>query len=130
MQVKDVLDCKSEPITIHANQEMPDAMRLMIDNKIGSLVVVDDKKNPVGIITEHDIFMLAYRYRGDMMDMKVGDNMTTRLIMGRADDEIEKIGNTMIEKKIRHIPIVDESNQLCGIISIGDVLKTRLAQPA
>lgn len=130
MLVKDVLDCKSEPVTIHANQEMPNAMRLMIDNKIGSLVIVDDDNNPTGIITEHDIFMLAYRYRGDMMDMKVGDNMSTRLILGRAEDDVEKLGNIMIEERIRHIPILDETDHLCGIISIGDVLKTRLTQPA
>ena len=130
MMVRDILESKPPPVTVNANQYMPDAMRLMIDDHIGSLVVVDDDDNPVGIITERDIFHLAFRYRGDMMDMKVGDNMSSRLILGSPDDDVDNIARMMTEKHIRHIPIVEENDRLCGIVSIGDIVKARLTEPA
>ncbi len=129
MQVKDMLESKPPPITIRAEQDMEIAMRSLIDNKIGSLIVVDESENPVGIITEHDIFHLAFRYRGDMMDMKVGDQMTTRLVLGNSEDGIEQIAQVMIDQRIRHIPIMDQDNHLCGIVSMGDIVKARLTQP-
>jgi CBS domain-containing protein len=103
-------------------------MRLLIDNHIGSLVVVDESENPVGIITERDIFHLAFRYRGDMMDMKVGDTMTSRLVLGAPEDDIEKAAKVMTDEHIRHLPILDEQEQLCGIVSIGDIVKARLGE--
>lgn len=129
MQVKDILETKPPPVTISAGKDMPDAMRLLIDNHIGSLVVVDDDDNPIGIITERDIFHLAFRYRGDMMDMKIGENMSTKLVVGSPDDDIEDLARIMTEKHIRHIPIVDDSDQLCGIVSIGDIVKAGLHEP-
>jgi CBS domain-containing protein len=128
MQTKDILESKPPPVTIHIDQDMPNAMRLLIENKIGSLVVVNDDDSPVGIITEHDIFHLAFRFRGDMMDMKVGDNMTSRLILGAPEDDIEHLARLMIDNHIRHIPIMDEDNRLGGIVSIGDIVKARLSE--
>lgn len=128
MQIKDLLETKPPPITIRAEQDVPDAMRLLIDNHIGSLVVVDENENPVGIITERDIFHLAFRYRGDMMDMKVGDSMTSRLVLATPDDDIEKAARVMTDEHIRHLPIMDEQQQLCGIVSIGDIVKARLGE--
>ena len=130
MKVKDILESKPPPVTIRAEQDMSVAMRSLIDNGIGSLVVVDESEQPVGIITEHDIFHLASRYQGDMMDMKVGENMTSRLVLGAPEDAIEKIAQTMLDKKIRHIPIMDHNDNLCGIVSIGDIVRANLTQPA
>ncbi len=121
MKVKDVLKTKTAPVTIKIDKHLQDAMRLLIDNKIGSLVVVDHDDSPAGIITEHDIFNLAYRFRGDMMDMPVGDNMSKELILGSPDDDIQKIADMMLDKHIRHIPITNDK-KLVGIISIRDLV--------
>ena len=130
MLIKDLLQAKPPPVTVRANREMTDAMRLLIDNNIGSLIVTDDQDHPIGIITERDIFHLAFRYRGDMMDMKVGENMTDNLTTGKPEDDLEHIARLMTERHIRHVPIMDQSKQLCGIVSIGDVVKARLSEPA
>jgi len=130
MQIKDLLDSKPPTITVNTDRDVPDAMRLMIDNKISSLVVIDDDENPTGIITERDIFHLAHRYRGDMMDMKVGDCMSSRLITASPEDTLDKAAQLMTENHFRHLPIMDENQHLCGILSIGDILKAKLAQPA
>jgi CBS domain-containing protein len=130
MLIKDLLQSKPPPVTVRANREMTDAMRLLIDNNIGSLVVTNEDDHPVGIITERDIFHLAFRYRGDMMDMRVGENMTDNLTVGSPEDDLEHIARLMTERHIRHVPIVDQNEQLCGIVSIGDVVKARLNEPA
>ena len=104
MLIKDLLQAKPPPVTVRANREMTDAMRLLIDNNIGSLIVTDDQDHPIGIITERDIFHLAFRYRGDMMDMKVGENMTDNLTTGKPEDDLEHIARLMTERHIRHLP--------------------------
>lgn len=124
MQVKDLLQKKKPPVTVKRRDTIELAMRLLIDNKIGSLIVVGKDKKPVGIITERDIFHLAFRYRGDMMDMHIGDNMSGNLVMGSPEDDIDKIAELISVNKIRHIPIM-ENDMLTGIISIRDIVQAR-----
>ncbi|MCK5125855.1 MAG: CBS domain-containing protein [candidate division Zixibacteria bacterium] len=127
MRVKDLLESKKPPVTIKYTKTIQDCMRLLIDNKIGSVIIVDDEKRPIGIITERDIFHLAFRYRGDMMDMIVKDNMTSKLIIGHPDDKIDDIADLITVNKIRHVPIM-EDQKLVGIVSIRDVVKARAEQ--
>ncbi|MCP4570521.1 MAG: CBS domain-containing protein [FCB group bacterium] len=126
MLVKELLQAKPSPVTISADRTLQEAMRLLIEHKIGSLVIVNIEDNPVGIITERDIFHLALRYQGDMMDMRVGDNMTTRMMSGIPEDDINQIARVMIEKGIRHIPIIDSNRKLCGILSMRDIVKAKM----
>ena len=121
MKVKELLKLKPEAFTIHAGKSMADAMRLMIDKNISSLVIVDDDHKPVSIITERDIFHLAYRFRGDMMDIKVDGAGATKLHVGSVDDEIKDIARIMIDNKVRHLPIMDNGNNLFGIVTIRDI---------
>ncbi|MEE9443264.1 MAG: CBS domain-containing protein [candidate division Zixibacteria bacterium] len=124
MQIKELLKNKKPPVTIKHRDTIESAMRILIDNKIGSLIVVDADKKPIGIITERDIFHLAFRYRGDMMDMRIGDHMSGNLVMGSPDDDIDKIADLISANKIRHIPIMD-NDELTGIISIRDIVQAR-----
>ncbi len=126
MKVKDLMMRKSPPVTIHSGQSIADAMRLMLDNQISSLVIIDDDDNHVSIITERDIFHLAYRYRGDMMDIKVDGAREESLLVGRLDDEVDTIARTMLENHIRHIPIVDNDETLKGVISIRDIVQAKV----
>jgi CBS domain-containing protein len=127
MRVRDILNSKPPPVTIRANNDMAVAMRLLIDNNIGSLIVIDDDDQPIGIVTERDIFHLAFRYRGDMMDMKVGENMSSDLTVGSPEDGLDHVARIMTEQHIRHIPIIDDAERLCGIVSIGDIVKAGLS---
>ena len=126
MQVKDLIKLKTSPITVQPGQTIQEAMKLLIDNKIGSLVVVEDSGNPIGIITERDIFNLAYSKSTDLMQLKVNDYMTSDLVIGVPDDDLGYIAQIITQNRIRHIPIIDNEKKLCGIISIGDIVKARL----
>ncbi len=129
MKIKDLLGAKPVPITIHADQTMENAMKLLIDNKIGALIMVDDDDNPIGIITERDIFHLAFRFRGDMMDIMVKDHMISNLVVSTPEDDIEHVAEVMIKKRIRHVPVVNASKKLCGIVSIRDIVEAKLVHP-
>jgi len=127
MKVKDLLgQAARTPVTVIGDASIREAMKLLVDNNIGSLIVVDEDGAPVGIITERDIFHLTYQHHGQIMDLKVADHMTTKMLIGLPADEIEYIAQVITQNRVRHIPIIDENKKLSGIVSIGDVVKARL----
>ena len=96
---------------------------------IGSLLVVNDDENLVGIITERDILYKCYQSSEAMTksNVKVKERMTSseNLFVGQIDDTATTIMNLMVSKNIRHIPILD-GETIVGIISVGDALKGAL----
>jgi CBS domain-containing protein len=127
MLVRDLLEAKREPVTIEGDQSVFETMQSMVENEIGSLIVVNQDDTPIGIITESDIFMLIYQRRGDMPDLPVRENMSTDLILGVLDDDLGFIAEVMIGNNIQHIPIMDETEKLCGIVSMRDLVRSRQA---
>lgn len=125
MYVKDIIDTSKPPITIHATGTIEQAMRLMIENKVGSVIAFDIDNEPIGILTERDIFRLTFRYRGDTMDMVVADHLPDNIILGSLDDDLGDIARVMTTQRIRYIPIIDKHHSLCGIISKGDLIRAR-----
>ena len=129
MKVKDVLfKFKRPTVTITGDKTIQEAMKLMVDYKIGSVVVVETGNYPVGIVTERDIFRLCHQCQGAMMTMKVADHMTTDLAVGLPDDDLDYIAGVITHKRVRHIPIIDAAGKLCGLISIGDIVKAKLTE--
>jgi CBS domain-containing protein len=129
VKVKDLLAKSARPpVTISADNSIYEAMQSLVDQQIGSLIVIDDNGALVGIITERDIFRLSYRSDDDIKKKKVADHMSRDLVIGLPDDEIDYIARVITQNRIRHIPIIDENNQLVGIVSIGDIVKAKLDQ--
>ena len=127
MRVRDLLTQRQRPVvTITGEKSILDAMKLLTDQKIGALIVVDDSGDTIGILTERDIFRLAYKHKGQFMDMKVRDQMTRELIIGLPDDDVDYIAEVITQRRVRHIPIMDRDKKLCGIVSIGDIVKAQL----
>ena len=119
---------KMDPVTISGDKTIYEAMQSLVDHRIGSLIVVDSGDAPIGIITERDIFRLAYKTKGNMTSARVKEHMTTDLIIGVPDDDIDYIAQVITQNRIRHIPVVDKSGRLCGIVSIGDIVNAKLSQ--
>ena len=129
MKVKDILDNLKRPtITIAGDKTIQDAMKLMVDHKIGSVVVVNAGGDPAGILTERDIFRLCHHCKAAMMTMKIADHMTTDLAVGLPEDDLNYIAQVITQKRVRHIPIIDAAGKLCGLISIGDIVKAKLTE--
>ena len=123
MKVKDILKSKGpEVVTIHDEKTVYEAMEVLVKNRIGSLLALDQKGNIVGILTERDILILSYEKYDVLKSIAVREVMTSDLCIGEPEDELDAVENLMTENRIRHLPIL-ERKRLVGIISIGDVVK-------
>ncbi len=125
--VSEILEGKGKVIfTINENEVMFNAVKKMHENRVGSLLVVNDNEQLVGIITERDILYKCYQTESSMITTKtkVKERMTPseHLIVGKPDQTASDLMAIMTDKKIRHIPILD-GDAIVGLVSIGDVLK-------
>jgi len=118
-------DNAHELVTASADTGIREAMALLLDNKISCLLIVTDENELVGIVSEKDIFRSAYEDSEGFINGTLGEIMTTDLIVGIAEDDLDYIAGLMTENRIRHIPIV-ESKQLKGLLSLGDIVKSRM----
>ena len=123
MNIKSILATKGSPVvTTGPENTIREALSTLTKNNFGALVVVNDEKHPIGIISERDIVRLAAKNE-NFYGLKVKDVMTQNVITGIPQDELRAVANIMTEKRFRHLPIVDDSGVLIGIVSIGDIVK-------
>jgi CBS domain-containing protein len=121
--VKHVLDQKGYDVYfIHPDASVFDAIKMMAENNIGSLVVLDDGKL-VGLIAERhyarEIILRGRTSRGTL----VRDIMSKEVICARSDQPVEECMAVMTTKSVRHLPVL-EHGRLVGIVSIGDMVKS------
>lgn len=102
-----------------------DVARLMKKNSIGSVIVVEDKegKHAKGIITERDIVYKVLTKSEDPYKTKVEDIMSKPLRVVRPDTTIEDAAKAMRENKVKRLPVVNDANELIGVLSEGDIMK-------
>jgi CBS domain-containing protein len=122
MKVRDILKDKgTEVSTIGSDKTICDAVKVLVEKNIGSLLVLDQKGTIAGIITERDILKQCNQCLESFQDVKIGDVMTKNLIVASPDDDLDYVENIMTQNRIRHLPII--SNQrIAGMISIGDLV--------
>lgn len=127
MKIRDVLQGKPNSIvcTIRPKDRVRDAIRELCRNAIGSLLVLNDAHEPVGILSERDVLRAADRDPKGFADLAVSEIMSKDLICGLPDDEDHYVMQVMTQNRIRHLPIV-ENNKLIGVVSIGDMIKSQL----
>jgi len=119
--VKDVLDRKGSFVAyVNKSSTVLDATQEMNARRIGAVVVCDDSK-VVGIFTERDILVRVVGGQLDPSTTLVGDVMTAPVACCVPDTTVEECRTVMTEKRIRHMPVVDE-NQLLGIVTSGDIM--------
>lgn len=127
MNVAEILAYKgSDVATIGPDRSIREAVRLLSERAIGAVVVTDDAGTFIGMLSERDLVRRAARDDGLDLDEAVGSVMTTKLSTCRLSDRSEELMKMMTERRIRHLPVLDDSDELCGIISIGDVVKERV----
>lgn len=126
MNVQSILGRKgSDVATIEQTASVCDAVRMLGEHRIGALVVSGDGRAIEGIISERDIVRIAAD--GKLDDISVGAVMSTQVVTCSAGDGVDRLMELMTERRIRHLPVVDDHGRLAGIVSIGDVVKARLA---
>ncbi|MCX8069678.1 MAG: CBS domain-containing protein [Thermodesulfovibrionales bacterium] len=126
MKVRDIMAVKGgEVVAVSKDETVATAITTMYNKKISSVLVIDENR-PVGIFTERDVVECWIKTGKKPFDeLFVRDYMTTDLIVAEMDDDINEIMNVLIDKNIRHLPVV-EKGKIVGMLSIRDVLKTMI----
>jgi len=105
--------------TVRADQTAQEAADFMAQGDAGSIPVIDGDKL-IGMITDRDIAVRGVA-KGHGPETKVRDLMTTGLICARADDDVDEVATKMSEAQVRRLPVIDDSENLVGIVSLGDL---------
>ncbi len=128
MKVQAMLDAKgSEVATTRPDATIATAIDILKLKKIGALVVTDSGGDLAGIISERDIVRGLVDHGGDLLKMPVAELMTRAVKTCNPDHNTDHVMAEMTRSRIRHLPVLD-GGRLCGIISIGDVVKNRLEE--
>jgi CBS domain-containing protein len=126
MNVETILRTKGRAVaTIRPDETIGAAVDALISRNIGALVVTEDGERVGGIISERDIVHALTNHGANLLSLKIAEVMTRRVITCEPSDTIEKLMAEMTNRRIRHFPVVQDG-RLCGIVSIGDVVKNRL----
>ncbi len=127
MTIASILATKGDKVvTVRAEQSIREALGVLAQHNIGALVVVDAGMRPIGILSERDIVRAAAKDE-NVFPLLVSQLMTRDLVLGGPGDDLGAVGQTMVQRRIRHLPVVD-GGKLVGMISIGDVVKAQRDQ--
>ena len=109
-----------DPITLDENSLIGDALRLMAENKIGGIPVVNNEKKLKGIVTNRDL-----RFEKEL-SKKISEVMTTeKLVTANEDVDLVKAENILQNHKIEKLPVIDKNNTLVGLITFKDIIKVK-----
>lgn len=128
MRIRDVLDAKAsrEVVTISPDAGVRELIALLAEHNVGALIVSADGATVDGIVSERDVVRHLHS-DGTVINNTVSAIMTTVVETCDEDAALEDLMKTMTERRVRHVPVVEEG-RLTGIISIGDVVKHRMDQ--
>lgn len=118
--------CDSDAASVSVDATTEQAIKTMLDRRVGAVAVVDENQRVAGIFTERDVLRrlsLSERKPGETLVREV---MTTPVEMATLDTSPSEALATMVERHYRHLPIVDDDGRLLGMLSIRNVLQARI----
>lgn len=128
MTVRAILDAKGHDVlTIRPDARLRDAAQLLAEHRIGAIVVTDTLGQVVGILSERDVVRVIGKDGPGRLDDPVSQVMTAKVITCNGTETVPEVMEFMTGGRFRHMPVV-EHGRLVGIISIGDVVKHRVAE--
>jgi CBS domain-containing protein len=126
MKISDILSHKGSGIVaILPSETLAAAAKKLAQHRIGSLVVRDRAGRLAGMLSERDIVSAMAQHGDAALTMTVNDAMTPDVVTCRPSDTVREIMALITVRRVRHIPVC-EGDRILGIVSIGDVLKSRL----
>lgn len=128
MQLSALLGAKgTDVVTIKPEATVSQLVALLAKYGIGAVVVSSDTRSITGIVSERDV-VRALHLGQDRLFESVSAIMTTHVFCAPPDADVDEVMRLMTERRVRHIPIVDDDGLLLGIVSIGDIVKSRLSE--
>jgi CBS domain-containing protein len=129
MQVKHILREKGrDVVSLMSDVSLSEAARLLARKRIGALVVKDRNGALAGILSERDVVRAVAEESVAALARPISAYMTRAVATCTESDTTDDLMEMMTLGRFRHVPVLDEEHQLCGIISIGDVVKTRIEE--
>jgi CBS domain-containing protein len=126
MNVETILHNKGRAVaTIRPDDTVGAAVDALISRNIGALVASEDGENVDGIISERDIVHALSRHGTGLLSLTVAEVMTRPVVTCDPTESVGELMAEMTNRRIRHLPVVRDG-RLCGIVSIGDLVKNRL----
>ena len=128
MFIEQILKTKGSAVTtIRAAETLHTVARVLDDARIGAVVAMDGADEIVGVLSERDIVRQLARHGQSALSMSVADSMTRDVITAEPSEHIQACLERMSDRRVRHLPIVRDG-QLIGIVSIGDLVKWKIAE--
>jgi len=125
--IQELLNNKgSEIFSVQIDAPVIEALHLLAEKSIGALIVLEGERL-AGILSERDYARRVILQGRTSSDTKVKEIMTSHVVCARPDQKIEECLAIMSEKRVRHLPIL-ENKQLAGMVSIGDLVKAIIAE--
>ncbi len=126
--IRQLLENKGHEVTtISPDMSVFESMQLMAARNIGALLVLDAESKLVGIVTERDYARKMYMQNKFAKDVPVTEIMTRQVVYVRPDQTNEDCMALITEKRVRHLPVL-ENDRVIGIVSIGDLVKDTISE--
>ena len=127
MNVEQLLRDKGrEVVSVQPHRTLAEAIRTLSEKRIGAVVVMGADGSLVGILSERDIIRALGELGGAALESAVSRSMTSKVVTCRPQTSVDELMEIMTTGRFRHVPVV-ENGRVTGIVSIGDVVKHRVA---
>ncbi|HHT13174.1 MAG TPA: CBS domain-containing protein [Propionibacterium sp.] len=128
MRINEVINNKgSTVITARAEQDVAHLVGLMSEHRIGAVVITGDDDAVVGIAGERDVVNGLKQYGSELLTHPISDILETDVHTCGMDDELAAVASEMTQFRMRHLPVMVDG-RLAAIVSIGDIVKSRIDQ--
>jgi CBS domain-containing protein len=136
VRISDILRHKGgDVITIAPSDSVTTLLNSLAEHNVGALLVVDGSTGAdgsaaahvVGVVSERDVVRRLAERGAEVLDAGVDQIMTSVVVSCSSGDSVDSVAETMTERRIRHMPVLDDG-ALVGIVSIGDVVSSRIRQ--
>jgi CBS domain-containing protein len=131
VKISDILrhkstDGRAEVATIAPAETVSALLAMLAEHNVGALVVMQDDA-VVGIVSERDVVRRIAERGAELLESPVESIMSSDVVSCSSQESVDSVAETMTERRIRHMPVIDD-DRLVGIVSIGDVVSSRMRQ--
>ena len=128
MRINDVIKSKGNSvITARTDQSVADLISLLNEHRIGAVVVTDDDQTVAGIAGERDVVKALGDHGAAALDKTIGEVMGSDVHTCGPEDELAEVASAMTSHRSRHVPVMEDGHYI-AIVSIGDIVKSRIDQ--
>ena len=125
MLVAEILKTKGDAVfTLEPDETIAVAAAQLVDRRVGALIVCEADR-VIGVLSERDIGRAVARAGAPVLDQPVRDHMTAEVVFAEPGEGVDVLMSRMTDRRIRHLPVLKDQ-RLCGVVSIGDVVKCQI----